>query len=267
MKQYIYTLSDILANGIDHPDRTRVGRRSIFGTMMRFNLNDGFPLVTTRKIFIRGMIEELRWLVSGSTSNKPLIDKNVNIWTAWAVTEKDIEKFIESKFPNAPEEEKDNVREYCTNNLLHGIGRSYGHIFRNAPAGDHYSLTNEFSYDDLASDKKRIVDVIMADPEQFMPFENAGLTTKEEIAKNLFDSKIDQMQNLILGLKARPHSSRHIVSAWIPEYVPDETLSPQENVLIGRSALASCHVLQQYFVLPPLVEGGKMRLSLKMDQR
>lgn len=69
--------------GNDRGDRTGTGTRSIFGAQMRFNMRDGFPLVTTKKMFMRGVIEELLWMISGSTNAKVLEDKNVNIWKGW----------------------------------------------------------------------------------------------------------------------------------------------------------------------------------------
>lgn len=267
MKQYNALLKEIMENGVLHSDRTGVGRKSIFGTSMRFNLQEGFPLVTTRKIFTRGMIEELLWFLRGSTDTRQLSEKNVNLWNAWAVENKHIDAVIEKRYNDLPENEIQDVKDFFETNLLGSIGRLYGYTFRNAPASKEYSLLNKVTFDRLASDKQQAVVNILANPELVQQFENPEELNKDTLAEYLFSNKIDQMQNLILGLKERPHSSRHIVSAWIPEYIPDETISPQDNVLMGRGALAPCHVLQQYFVLPALVEGGKPRLSLMMTQR
>lgn len=267
MKQYNALLKEIMDKGVLHSDRTGVGRKSIFGTSMRFDLNDGFPLVTTRKIFTRGMIEELLWFLRGSTDARQLSEKKVNLWNAWAVESKDIESVIEKRFIDLPEGEVQDAKDFFEANLLGSIGRLYGYTFRNAPAGKQYTLLNNVIFDRLASDKQQAIINILANPELVQQFENPEELNEDKLAEYLFSDKIDQMQNLILGLKERPHSSRHIVSAWIPEYIPDETISPQENVLMGRGALAPCHVLQQYFVLPALVEGGKPRLSLMMTQR
>lgn len=267
MKQYQDLLKNILDNGIMHSDRTGVGRQSIFGTTMRFNLQEGFPLVTTRKIFTRGMIEELLWFLRGSTDSKELTDKNVNLWKAWAVKDSDIDKFITKRFSSETQEKQDASREFLTESTLNTIGRLYGYTFRNAPAGEQYKLTNVVSFDRLASDKKKIIENILASEVAMSQFENPQSISKDSLVEYFFGDKIDQMQNLILGLKERPNSSRHVVSAWVPELIPDETLSPQENAIMGRGALAPCHVLQQYFVFPPTVEGGKPRLSLMMTQR
>ena len=82
-KGYLNLLKDILDNGVDRGDRTGTGTRGVFGRQIRFNLNEGFPLLTTKKVFLRGIIEELLWFLNGSTNAKELEDKNVNIWKAW----------------------------------------------------------------------------------------------------------------------------------------------------------------------------------------
>lgn len=83
MKQYLNLLEQILTTGNDRGDRTGTGTRSIFGVQLKYDLQQGFPLVTTKKMFTRGIIEELLWMISGSTNAKILEDKNVNIWREW----------------------------------------------------------------------------------------------------------------------------------------------------------------------------------------
>ena len=70
--------------GTDRDDRTGTGTRSIFGAQLRFNLEEGFPLVTTKKVFTRGIIHELLWFIAGDTNIKYLLDNNVHIWDEWA---------------------------------------------------------------------------------------------------------------------------------------------------------------------------------------
>jgi thymidylate synthase len=84
MKQYLELLQNILDHGAIRGDRTGTGTKSIFGAQLRFDLSKGFPLVTTRKVFFKGVIHELLWFLAGDTNIKYLTDHNVHIWDAWA---------------------------------------------------------------------------------------------------------------------------------------------------------------------------------------
>jgi len=83
MKPYLNLLQDILDNGNDRGDRTGTGTRSVFGRQVRYNLEDGFPLLTTKKVFLRGIIHELLWFLTGNTNIKPLVENDVKIWNEW----------------------------------------------------------------------------------------------------------------------------------------------------------------------------------------
>ena len=82
--EYESALGKIMSEGVDRGDRTGTGTRSLFGLQMRWSLNDGFPLVTTKQVYTRPMVEELLWILSGSTNNNVLVEKNVHIWSEWA---------------------------------------------------------------------------------------------------------------------------------------------------------------------------------------
>jgi len=84
MKQYLELLKDIIDNGVDKGDRTGTGTRSVFGRQLRFNLNEGFPLLTTKKMGIKSITHELLWFIKGDTNIKYLNDNNVHIWDQWA---------------------------------------------------------------------------------------------------------------------------------------------------------------------------------------
>ncbi|MBQ9732043.1 MAG: thymidylate synthase [Alphaproteobacteria bacterium] len=84
MKQYLDILQDIMDNGQDADNRTGIYARKVFGRQMHFDLRKGFPLVTTKKVFLKGIIHELIWLLSGNTNIKYLTDNNVHIWDEWA---------------------------------------------------------------------------------------------------------------------------------------------------------------------------------------
>ena len=83
MKQYLDLIQRVLDEGVRKEDRTGTGTISVFGHQMRFDLSEGFPLLTTKKMFTRGIIEELLWFISGSTNKKILQEKNVHIWDSW----------------------------------------------------------------------------------------------------------------------------------------------------------------------------------------
>ena len=168
MQQYLDLLQKILDEGEVKEDRTGTGTRSFFGHQMRFNLNDGFPLLTTKKIFFKGVVHELLWFLNGSTDNNELKDNDVHIWDEW-------------------EDESGD------------LGPIYGYQWR------HW------------------LD------------QNSG-------------ESIDQIQNVIDQLKHNPSSRRIIVSAWNVADLPDESISPQDNVKNNKMALAPCHALFQFFV-------------------
>ncbi|WP_311151641.1 thymidylate synthase [Neisseria sicca] len=84
MKAYHDLMRHVLENGTDKSDRTGTGTRSVFGYQMRFDLSQGFPLLTTKKLHLRSIIHELLWFLKGDTNIKYLKDKNVSIWDEWA---------------------------------------------------------------------------------------------------------------------------------------------------------------------------------------
>lgn len=87
---YEDALRYIVENGTDKSDRTGTGTRSVFGMDLRYDLNKGFPLLTTKKVFTRGVIAELLWFLDGDTNEHTLRDQNVNIWREWAAENGDL---------------------------------------------------------------------------------------------------------------------------------------------------------------------------------
>ena len=179
MKQYLELMQDVVDNGTDKGDRTGVGTRSVFGRQMRFDLSEGFPLLTTKKVHMKSIVYELLWFLSGSCDNRWLQERGVSIWDEWALENGD-------------------------------LGPIYGKQWRSWACPD--------------------------------------------------GSTIDQISEVVGMIKERPDSRRLIVSGWNPADLPDERLSPQDNVRQGKAALPPCHTLFQFYV----AEG---RLSCQLYQR
>ena len=167
MKQYLDLLQKVLQEGVEREDRTGVGTRSIFGYQFRCDLQRGFPLLTTKRVFFKGVVEELLWFLEGNTNVKSLQERNIHIWDAWANEEGE-------------------------------LGPIYGFQWRN--------------WRDANSEEG-----------------------------------IDQIDQVIQGIREQPYSRRHIVSAW--------------NVAdIHKMALPPCHLLFQFYV-------ANGRLSCQLYQR
>lgn len=179
MQQYLDLMQDILDNGTDKGDRTGTGTRSVFGRQLRFDLSEGFPLLTTKKVHLKSIIYELLWFLDGNTDNNWLKERGVSIWNEWALEDGD-------------------------------LGPVYGKQWRSWQCPD--------------------------------------------------GSTIDQISQVVEQIKKTPNSRRLIVSGWNPADLPDETVSPQDNVRNGKAALPPCHTLFQFYVLD-----GK--LSCQLYQR
>ncbi|HDY83161.1 MAG TPA: thymidylate synthase [Halieaceae bacterium] len=167
MKQYLDLLQDILDNGARKGDRTGTGTLSVFGRQYRHNLADGFPLLTTKKLHLKSIINELIWFLSGDTNTGWLRENGVSIWNEWATEEGD-------------------------------LGPIYGAQWTAWPTRDGGSI-------------------------------------------NQVDYVVDCLRN-------NPDSRRILFHAWNVEYLPDEGVSPQDNVKAGRMALPPCHLLYQFYV-------------------
>ena len=90
MRQYLDLLQDVVDHGSDKPDRTGVGPRSAFGRQVRFDLREGFPLLTTKRVHFKSVAQELLWFLSGSTDNTELKARGVGIWDEWAAPSGDL---------------------------------------------------------------------------------------------------------------------------------------------------------------------------------
>ena len=192
MKQYHALLNEILEKGTDRLDRTSTGTRSIFGYQMRFDLADGFPLLTTKKVHFKSVVHELLWFITGSTNIRPLVLNNVRIWNEWPY-----ERFVKSDAYN--NESLDDYVERIKNDQTfadkHGnLGPVYGKQWRDF-------------------------------------------------------NGVDQLKQLIEGIRHNPFSRRHIISAWNPAELENMALPP-------------CHMMMQFYV-----SSDRKRLSCQLYQR
>ena len=103
MKQYLELLKHVMETGVDREERTGVGTRSVFGYQYRVDLNDGFPLLTTKKVFIKGVIHGLLWFLTGNTNIRYLAQNGVKIWNEWCYQIYLEENNLTEKYPRYSE--------------------------------------------------------------------------------------------------------------------------------------------------------------------
>lgn len=198
-------------------DRTGSGTYKIFGQTMRFNLKEGFPLLTTKKVFVRGVFEELFWFIQGKTNIKPLVEKNVNIWNEWAY-----ERYKKSNsFINKPMTMEEYIQEIKENDSfaqLYGeLGPVYGAQWRNFGGHDSFKMDIE---------KKMESEIFQ---ENFLHFCMAyDLSWKG-------NKGIDQLAEVIEKIKKNPNDRRLLVFAYNPKEAQDQ-------------ALPACHAFFQFFI-------------------
>ena len=119
MRQYLQLLSDVLKNGVDRPDRTGTGTRSLFGYQMRFDLAHGFPLLTTKKLHIKSIVYELLWFLRGDTNVRYLQEHGVRIWDEWADENGDLGPVYGSQWRSWPDGKGGSIDQIA--NLVHSI--------------------------------------------------------------------------------------------------------------------------------------------------
>ncbi len=139
MKQYLELMQHILDHGVDKSDRTGTGTRSVFGHQIRFNLQEGFPLVTTKQVHLRSIIHELLWFLNGDTNIQYLVKNKVNIWNDWPFQSYLNQNNLADQYPTYSEEWKAKMKEFIeqvkTDDEFAAkwgeLGPVYGHQWRN----------------------------------------------------------------------------------------------------------------------------------------
>lgn len=273
MQNYLELLKDIYYNGRHRPDRTGTGRKCVFGRQLRFDLKQGFPIVTTRMIPVTPAKAELLWFIKGSSDLTELRAFGATFWDRWGVTETHVTDFLNNKIPPElmqvpPEQMEEYLRHY-----INHIGPIYGTNWRNLPYGesDHLVPTDPIQFSDIPKDKLALFKTAYEEQKQQYQIGNSILPDNfmsfEQFAISSYHMTKDQLNDLVINLRNNPYSARLVVSSWIPTRLPSESMSPQDNVFYKKGALAPCHVLFQCFVDPPETEGAKPRLNLQMYQR
>jgi len=202
MQEYLDFLNDIIENGRDKGDRTGTGTRAVFGRSMRFDLSEGFPLLTTKSVHFKSIVHELLWFLSGDTNNNTLKQNGVRIWDEWALENGDLGPIYSKQWVSWEDTKCIPSQEWVSNPAYREAG---------------YEQVTEFT--DGADGSATVV----------------------------IRRKINQIQNAIDTLRSNPNSRRILVSAWNPADLPDESVSPQDNVKNGKAALPACHTLFQFY--------------------
>lgn len=145
MQQYHDLIRKVLYEGKDRKDRSEHGSRSIFGYQMRFNLFDGFPIVTTKRTWFRGLATEMLWFLRGETNIKYLVDRNISIWTEWPWMAHRKRTGIHM----SKKEFEDNIRKDPVFAVLYGdLGPVYGKQWRDFNGVDQMTLVQRALQDD-----------------------------------------------------------------------------------------------------------------------
>ena len=264
-KQYQSLLQDILDNGVKK--ETRNGETiSVFGRQIRHNMKDGFPLLTTKKTYFKGIVTELLWFLRGDTNIKFLVDNNCHIWDGDAyknylhkvIRDKDIVQYLKSYskdtkgVPTIEFYSKDEFIERIKNDDEFAkrwgeLGPIYGKQWR---SWGRKNVTNYDLENVKSSDKVKVMDLI----------HDGGDYSKYDVKVTYQNNSIDQIANLINDLKTNPDSRRLMVNAWNVGEIDQMTLPP-------------CHYGFQVYTRPTtreekITNPGKYRaISLMWNQR
>ena len=204
-KQYLKLLKDILDNGVEKQDRTGTGTISVFGRQIRHDMKTGFPLLTTKKMYWKGIVTELLWFLHGDTNIKYLVDNDCHIWDGdcYANYRKKISEvdsngnIIHLKYPEKPLVQEEFINKIKTDDEFAEewgeLGPVYGKQWRSWTKKKMY-LSTDGSYENIYDEMDQTV--------------------------------IDQISCLINDIKTNPDSRRLMVSAWNPSDLHDMVLPP-----------------------------------------
>lgn len=194
--QYLELCEKILNEGVFKPDRTGTGTYSIFGHQMRFNLQNSFPLLTTKSTAFRLIVLELLWILAGKTNIQDLVKDNVHIWDDWPF----------EKWATSP--------EYDGHLDMEGWKERY--------------LTDEVFYAELMAEKKRFAAIIAEDDLFAEKWGDLGPVYGKQWRswEGTEGEVIDQVANVVKSIVQNPDSRRHIINAWKVDEVDDMALPP-----------------------------------------
>ena len=254
--QYLNLLQDILDNGVEKQDRTGTGTISVFGRQIRHNMSEGFPLLTTKKMYWKGIVTELLWFLRGDTNIKYLVDKDCHIWDGDAyqayLKNRDSQYigpyYTKDEFIEKIKTDDKFAKKWGELGPIYGkqwrnwggnIKRlTYGFIDKNDDGwvmrwsdlhsfghGTHWCYTPIKNSDTINDSDigKRVVFDFEADHENFNPLKYAIINTD---TKDEYENHIDQIKNLIEQLKTNPDSRRLMVNAWNVSELNKMTLPP-----------------------------------------
>lgn len=219
MKQYQTLLKNVLENDTVKTDRTGTGTISQFGAMMKFPLRYGlWPIVTTRKVSHKQIAQELEWMIKGLTDVKWLQDHKNHIWDSWTG--------------------HDNT-----------IGPMYGEQWRNW-GSSHISRKDKLIFRGYVKELFDSKDNTNVSVDDVMSLFNTFIEHKTTPYQEGGRGGVDQLQSIINELLTNPDSRRMVVNVWDASLLPNTNLSPNENVDVGKMALAPCHSKWQVYTAP-----------------
>lgn len=216
MEQYLTLCKHIIKNGVEKGDRTGTGTKSVFGYQMRFDLSEGFPLLTTKKTAFRLVATELLWFLKGDTNVKTLIQANNHIWDEWA-----FEKWVNSDEYTGPD---------MTN---FGVRAAKDPDFKDVVQKQMDIFCEKILTDDVFADKFGDLGPVYGRQWRSWP-------TKD-------GQTIDQLRNVIEQIQKNPDSRRHIITAWNPAEVDEMALPPCHSFMqfyVANGKL-SCQLYQR----------------------